>query len=249
MAARALIARRLGPLLAAAVASSALAHDVVQVAELETALGEVARLGEAARAGGDADGLYALGERIERIVEILNQDAAAHGGGDLLGRLVVARLRSRGIGVMLSEEQQRYAYDLEAFREYLERAPRGGRAAEARYRLLARDFHGRMGLDPLAPLPLDVAATARGAREEERFLKDHPASEHAREVRLFHAVDLCRLAQGERPPRPGAERRCRDALELVGTRYPGTMEARAAEAMLEGRTAGRGSGAGGKRSP
>ncbi len=233
-------ARLLTALAATAVTASALAHDVVQVAELEAALGEIASLRDPARAGRDAEVLYALGERIERIVEILNQDAAAHGWGDPLGRLVVERLRSWSIWVVLSEEERRYAYDLEAFREYLARAPQGDRAAAARYRLLARDFHRRMGLDPSAPPPVDVAATGRAAEEEERFLQRHPGDERAREVRLFFAVDLCRLARAERPPRRGPESRCRDALEVVRTRYPGSMEARAAEALLEERTAGRG---------
>jgi len=244
MAARPLIA-----LAAAAVAASASAHDVVQVAELEASLGEIARLRDPARAGPGAEALYALGERVERIVELLNQDAAAHGRGDLLGRLAVDRLRSMGIGVAFSEEDGRCDYDLGAFREYLARAPQGERAAAARYRLLARDFHGRMGPDPLAPHAVDVAAAARAAQEEERFLRSHPADERAREVRLFLAVDLCRLARAGRPPRPDPERRCREALEDVRTRYPGSMEARTAEALLEERTAGPIRAAGSARAP
>lgn len=218
-------------------AGMARAHDVVQVAELEKALGEVARLRDSARTGRDAETLYALGERVERIVEILNVDVAAHGESDPLSRLVVERLRSWGIGVALSAEEHRYAYDLKAFRDYLVRAPQGEKAPRARFRLLARDFRGRMGLDPLAPLPIDVAATTRGAEEEESFLRSHPMDEHEREVRLFLAVDLCRLAGADRPAQRGPERRCLDALEVVRTRYPGSMEARAAEVLLEERTA------------
>lgn len=210
------------------------AHDVVQAAQLEATLAEIARLQAQARAGGSPEVLYALGERVEQVVDLVNLDAAEHGSADPLGRLVVARLRSWSLGVEFSDVERRYVYDLEAFRAYLARAPGGARAAAAWYRLLARGFYGRQGPDPSSPPPLDAPATARAAQEEKRFLDRHPTHERAREVHLFLAVDWCRLASAERPPDRSHRQRCRGALQLIRTRYPDTMEARTAEALLEG---------------
>jgi len=212
----------------------ALGHDVVQAGQLEAAVAEIARLQARVREPGDAEALYALGERIEQVVDLVNQDAAAHGAADPLASLLVGRLRSWSLGVEFSEVERRYVYDLDAFRAYLARAPEGARAAAAWFRLLARSFYRRLGPDPSNPAPADAPATARAAEEEERFIARHPADERAREVRLFLAVDWCRLASAERPPQRSHRHRCRSALDLVRTRYPGTMEARAAETLLEG---------------
>lgn len=229
-------------LLASSIAGSehARAHDVVQAAQLEAAVAEIARLQTQARNGSNPEILYALGEQVEQVVDLVNLDAAEHGtAADPLGRLVVDRLRSWSLGLEFSEVERRYVYDLEEFRAYLARAPDGARAAAAWHRLLARGFYRRQGPDPSSPPPLDAAATARAAEEEKRFLDRYPAWERAREVYLFLAVDWCRLAGAERPPDRSHRRRCRSALELIRTRYPGTMEARTAEALLEGGAASR----------
>ncbi len=215
------------------------AHDVIQAAQLEAAIAEIARLQTQARDAVSAEALYALGERVEQVVDLVNLDAAEHGAADPFARLVVARLRSWGLGVEFSEVERRYVYDLEAFRGYLARAPDGARAAAAWYRLLARSFYRRLGPDPSSPAPMDAPATARAAEEEKRFLERHPADERAREVHLFLAVDWCRLASAERPPERNHRKRCRSALQLVRSRYPGTMEARSAETLLEGGAAAR----------
>jgi hypothetical protein len=215
-------------------------HDVFPPGQLEATFAEIARLQARGHEVGDADALYALGERIEQIVEILNQDAAAHGAADPFTLLVVNRLRSWDVRVEFSQPEGRYAYDLAAFRAYLTLAPDGSRAGAAWYRLLARSFYERMGPDPDHPSPAPAAETARAIEEEERFLRRHPADPRRKEVTFFLAVDLCRRARAEHPARRGDLRRCRSALYEIRARYPDSMEARAAETLLEQLEGGRG---------
>ena len=209
-------------------------HDVVDPERLQQALVEVARAQRQTQApGADPEALYALGEKVEAVVDLLNQQAAAHGEGDVLSRLVADRLRAYGLRLRFSDGERRYAWDLAAFRDYLQRAPSGPRAAAAWYRLLARAFHERTG-DGTNLATADVAAVARAAEEEERFLRLHPGDEKAGEVRFFLAVDYYRLAVGEGAPRRARYLRLgRDALNAVREQKPGTMEARTAETLLD----------------
>jgi outer membrane protein assembly factor BamD (BamD/ComL family) len=91
-----------------------------------------------------------------------------------------------------------------------------------------------VGADPARLEHAEVGAVARAAAEEERFLARYPADDKAKEVRFFLAIDYYRLSRSDRSAR-GARyvRLGREALELVRTRYPGTMEARTAEALLQ----------------
>jgi TolA-binding protein len=225
-------------LAAAALATAPLAaraHDVVDPERLQQALVEVARAQRAAHAAdADPEALYGLGEKVEAIVDLLNQEVAAHGGNDLLSRLVADRLHAYGLQLRFSERDRRYAYDLAAFREYLERAPAGPSAPAAWYRLLARTFHDGLGDDPSKLAAADAGALAEAAAEEERFLRRYPADEKAREVQFFLAVDYYRLAKAGRSPQRARYRRLgREALTRVRERFPDTMEARAAETLLE----------------
>ncbi len=218
---------------ALALPLAARAHDVVDPERLQQALVEVARAQRQAQApGADPEALYALGEKVEAALDLLNQQVAAHGEGDLLSRLVADRLRAYGLGLRFSERERRWAWDQEAFRAYLQRAPSGPRAPAAWYRLLARAFHEGTGDGGLAAA--DVAAVARAVGEEERFLQRYPADERAREVQFFLAVDYYRLAVAEGTPRRARYRRLgREALSAVRERQPGTMEARTAETLLD----------------
>lgn len=228
----------LARLAAAALATAPLwarAHDVVDPERLQQSLLEVARAQRAARAAdADPEALYGLGVTVEAMVDLLNQEVAAHGGDDLLSRLVVDRLRAYGLQLRFSGRDRRYAYDLAAFREYLERAPAGPSAPAAWYRLLARAFHDRLGGDPSKLAAADTGAVAEAAAEAERFLRRYPANERAREVQFFLAVDYYQLAKAERSPQRARYRRLgREALKRVQERFPGTMEARAAQTLLE----------------
>ena len=207
-------------------------HDVVDPERLQQALVEVARAQRQTQApGADPEALYALGEKVEAAVDLLNQQAAAHGDGDVLGRLAADRVRAYGVQLAFSERERRYRYDLAAFREYLEKAPSGPRAAAAWYRLLARAFHQATG-DGLAAA--EVATVARAAEDGGRFLRRYPDDVRAGEVRFFLAVDYYRLAVAERAPRRAHYRRLGlEALKAVRERQPGSMEARTAQTLLE----------------
>ena len=223
-------------MLAAALAALPVAgwpHDVVDPERLQQALVEVARARREAQAPkADPEALYRLGERVEAAVDLLNQQAAAHGEGDLLSRLAADRLRAYGVPLAFSDRERRYASDLAPFRDYLRRAPSGPRAAAAWYRLLARAFHEATG-DGLAGV-VDAASVAGAALEEERFLRRYPDDERASEVRFFLAVDYYRLATAEGTPRRAHYRRLGvEALKAVRERQPGSLEARTAETLLE----------------
>ena len=216
------------------VSTSVRAHDVIDPARLEQLLIEIARTQQARAEALDPEAVYDLGEKVEAVVALLDQDVDAHGPDDLLARLVVGRLRTYGVHVRYGDPARRHAYDLAAFREYLSRAPDGPRAAAAWFRLLARSFHDSVGADPSRLEDADVGAVARAAAEEERFLARYPADVRAKEVRFFLAVDYYRLSRSDRPARRARYVRLgREALELLRARYPGTMEARTAEALLE----------------
>lgn len=183
-----------------------------------------------------AEALFGLGEKVQALVDLLNQDRLSHGKSDLLAQLVVKRLETYQVRVVFSEREQRFAYDLAAFHAYLDRAPRGGHAAEARYRLIARTFYETLGPDPARLVNADTAAVAAATREEERFLHDYPGDARAREVRFFLGVDYYRLSRNVAAPDRAREYRrlARRTLADVHARHPGTVEARAAEALLEG---------------
>jgi hypothetical protein len=130
---------------------------------------------------------------------------------------------------------RRFDYDLAAFREYLIRAPKGRRAAAAQFRLIARTFYQSLAPDPSRLANTDVPGVLKAIAEEERFLKDYQGDVKTKEVRFFLAVDYYRVYKNVQSAdrRVGYERLARRALEEVKARYPGSMEGRAAEALLE----------------
>src|SRR6266851_5750378 len=99
--------------------------------------------------------------------------------------------------------------------------------------LIVKAFHRSTGDDPLRTDGADVTGLRSAIEEEERFLHDYPADIRAKEVQFFLAVDYCRLQRfWTEPVRPYLDR-CRAGLRDLMARRPGTMEARAAEALLE----------------
>jgi hypothetical protein len=213
------------------IALPAPGHVLLDPDVAEGVLAEIARLSKESRKGTQADeAVYRLGVTVETLVGLMNQDAAAHGQSDVLAQLIVKRLEANQVAVRVRDG--RFEYDLAAFREYLWRAPSGPRAAAARFRLIAQDFYRSSGDDPLRTDGADLAGLRSAIEEEERFLRDYPADASAKEVQFFLAVDYCRLqAFITEPVRPYLDR-CRAGLRDVMARRPGTMEARAAEALL-----------------
>jgi len=207
-------------------------HVLLDPDVAEGLIAEIARFSKESRKGPEADeALYRLGVTVEALVGLMNQDAAAHGQSDFLVQLIVKQLEANQVAVRVRDG--RFEYDLAAFREYLRRAPSGPRAVAARFRLIAQAFHRSTGDDPLQTDGADVTGLRSAIEEEERFLHDYPADIRAKEVQFFLAVDYCRLQRfWTEPVRPYLDR-CRAGLRDLMARRPGTMEARAAEALLE----------------
>ena len=214
-------------------------HVILEPEAVQGMLGDIARLRRESREGpteeGRLDALYGLGQRVHGLVELLNQDVGAHGVGDLFARLVVRRLHESGIGVSFVEGSRQYVYDLAAFREYLERAPRGKRAADARYRLIAGAFYRTLRIDTPTMLRGDASELVAAVAQAEGFLRDFPNDARTKEVRLFRATDYYRLARNTRDPVAARryEELARQALREILARHGSTTEARAAEGLLE----------------
>lgn len=181
------------------------------------------------------EALYDLGEKIHGLVELMNKDMGSHGVSDLLAKLIVRRLQEYGIQVSFMERTKRYAYDSAAFREYLDRSPKGRRAADIKYRLIADAFYRTLSLDAPGMFQGDVKGLMAAVAEEEAFLKDFPDDRRAKEVRLFRATDYYRLFKNTRDPVHAKryENLALQALQGVVAQYRGSPEARAAEGLLE----------------
>lgn len=221
-----------------AASLSSLAHVVLDPELVQGMLVEIARYSKESREGPDTDGeaLYRLGEKVQELVALLNQDVSSHGKSDVLAQLLLKRLENYQVRVLFSERENRFAYDLAAFSEYLNRAPKGKHAAAARFQLIARAFHQTLGADPSELVNTDASGVLRAVAEEERFLKEYPEDAKAKEVRFFLAVDYYRLHKNAGAPDEASRYRrlALQTLDEVRTQYPGTLEARAAETLLEG---------------
>lgn len=182
------------------------------------------------------EALYRLGERIQGLVELLNQDLLAHGQSDLLAQFLLKRLETYEIQITFLESEKRYVYDLAAFREYLNQAPKGKRAPEARLKIITQTFYETLGTDPSKLVKTDITGLLEAIAQEEQFLKEYPQHEKLKEVEFFLAVDYYRLLKNVTDPEKIKvyRRLSQEALERVVKRYPGTLEARAAKTLLEG---------------
>ena len=215
------------------------AHVILEPQVVERLLADIGRFRQQSREGDTEEGrleaLYQMGESVRGLVELMDRDVGAHGAGDLFGQLIAKRLREHGLGVAFTEETHRYRYDFAAFHEYLRRAPRGTRAIEIRYRLIADAFYRTLSPDSPAMLRGSAEELLPALEQAEGFLRDFPNDPRAKEVRLFRATDYYRLSRSARDAttaRRYAEL-ARKALRELVARHGGTPEARAAEGLLE----------------
>ncbi len=214
-------------------------HTILEPEVVQGILLDISRFHKESREGtmqeARQEALYELGQKVHGLVELMNKDIGAHGFSDLFARLIVRRLHEYGIQVHFVEGMNQYAYDLAAFREYLERAPKGNRAADARYRLIADAFYRTLSMNSPGMFNGNLEGLVRAVAEEEEFLKDFPDDKRAKEVHLFRATDYYRLFRNSRD-RAEAERYeglALEALRTVVAQYRGSPEARAAEGLLE----------------
>jgi len=219
-------------------ASPGEAHVVLDGNTVQPLLVEITRDLREARDGSTEEArleaLYGLGERAQSLADLMNLDATSH-GQSLYAELLVKRLEEYGIRIRRVGRNMRYAYDMAAFQDYLQRAPRGTRAADASFRLMAQAFYGSVGADPAVLVDINVDQLRAAILREESFLKDYPSSDKVKNVRFFLAMDYYRLSRNSRDPatvREYKQRAARTLKQLV-KEYPGTPEARAAESVLE----------------
>jgi len=226
----------LGILLLTAVPGEA--HVVLDGETVQPLLVEITRDLREARDGpteeARLEALYGLGERAQALADLMNLDATSH-GQSLYADLLVKRLEEYGIRIRRVGRNMRYAYDMAAFQDYLRQAPRGKRAADANFRLMAQAFYSSVGADPAVLVDIDVDQVRAAIVREEAFIKDYPTSDKVKEVRFFLAMDYYRLSRNSRDPATVREykQRATRALKQFVKEYPGTPEARAAEGVLE----------------
>ena len=181
------------------------AHVVLDGQTVQPVLVDIVRQLREARDGvteeGRLEALYALGEQAQSLADLMNMDVTSH-GQSLYADLLVQRLEEYGIRIRRVEGSTRYVYDMAAFKEYLKRSPRGKRAAEASYRLMAQAFYGSIGSDPGALVDIDIDQLRAAIRREEAFIKDFPKSDKLKAVRFFLAMDYYRLSRHSQIPRP-----------------------------------------------
>jgi hypothetical protein len=214
------------------------AHVVLDGETVQPLLRDIAGQLNEARDGATDDArreaLYELGEKAQSLCDLMNLDVASH-GQSLYADLLVRRLHEYGIRIRRVERTMRYVYDLAAFHEYLQRSPRGKRAAEASFRLIAQAFYGSVGGNPADLVDIDADQLRQAILREEAFVKDYPRSDRVKNVRFFLAMDYYRLSRHSQDPAAGRhyEQRAAHALNQVVREYPGTAEARTAEIVLE----------------
>jgi hypothetical protein len=186
---------------------------------------------ESANAESKAEALFRLGEKVQELVAIMNQDLAAHNQIDAVAQIIVRRLDGIGVRIALREKAARYAYDMAALREYLRLMPYGIHASEARFQLLAENFYQRHGSGLAETAPIDPATLIGAVEEEEAYLTRYPQDGRCREVRFFLAADYYRLSRSANGAR--YQQRAVQSLQQVMTSYPGSVEARSASVMLD----------------
>jgi hypothetical protein len=220
-----------------AATGTADAHVALDPERVQQVLHDIATHHAAIGSGTQAtevEAAFQLGEAVDTLVDMLNQDMIAHGQTNVLGDAILKQLAAHAIAVTYVPRERRYVYDLAAYRLYLRRASAGPRAADAHVRVIAQTFRDTLGPDPAVLANTDVSALLRAIGAEEAFLRDYPGHQKTAEVQFFLAVDYYRAFRNAGDPAHARQYRlkARQALERV-TRSGNAFEARAAETLLE----------------
>ncbi|MGH8222821.1 MAG: hypothetical protein ACREQZ_07590 [Woeseiaceae bacterium] len=155
----------------------------------ETLRDALERIGErhAAIAGqgtevANPEALYRLGEAARELAELMNEQVRAHGLGEqALMTEGIERAKAFGVDIAWSDDHQRFFYDGDAYRGYLQRAPDGPLAADSRYRLIELDFY----LGPSDSID-GLEENAEGKRE---FLESYPDYPVRARIGIFLGID------------------------------------------------------------
>ncbi|MFQ5954766.1 MAG: hypothetical protein ACE5JZ_06870 [Kiloniellales bacterium] len=216
-------------------------HEAIDGQTMDRFLARITAL-EAAIAARDsvdaeAEAVYALGETLARITELLNRDLAMHGGrAGLVATVLVSELRGRGIDLSFSPAANRYQSHLEPFERYLALAPAGARRADALFRLLQGRFYDSFVSDPLQPLDMDWPGLMAQIEAAESFLARYPEHQHQEEATFILAVGYVRAFRAAPDGATAGlyRRRARAALTAFQDTYPGSLRAAAARALMQG---------------
>lgn len=208
--------------------------DVVLTSEaLNAALKQMQRLQAGGQDGGGAmtaDSTFALAEEARALADLMSREVAAHGWQQKpMLDLALRRTSALGVHIAWSAAHERFFYDGEAYRRYLEAAPRGTHAAESMFQLLWYDFYHAEADDHAAL----VAQTAYA----QEFLRRFPGSANAAEAGLFLAItyrDLwrsCRRNEAEDCDGRYAAL-TREQFGRVAAQHAGTDQAEIASRLL-----------------
>jgi hypothetical protein len=173
---------------------------------------------------------FDLGVEADALAQLLTDEVAAHGMQERqLIELALRRTREIGVRIEWMRAKDRFFYDGEAFRRYLEMAPKGRRAAESAFWLVETEFYQTSGGDPKAILP--------AIERKKSFLARHPNFQLAPDVSVFLAIDYRDLfrhyrARGDRRSAARFEKLAREQFRNVAARHPGTDQGRIAAEML-----------------
>lgn len=215
-------------------AATASAHLPLTNEIIDDALGEIEAAHSAAAAatetGRKAKTTYAIATSATNLVELLNQEVRLHGFGqqDLLDQAVTSA-GLLNVEITWSADHQRFFYSGAAYQKYIDLAPDGLDAANARFRLLETGFYRGDSADrgELA----DRAAIAAD------FLQRYPDIGNAERVAMFLAIDyrdlwrLCR-ADEDIVCAEKYEELTREHLAAVSARYDDGRTGEMARALL-----------------
>jgi len=216
-------------------AATAGAHLPITIEIVDDALDAIedARSAAAAatRTGRKAESTYAVATSATNLVELLNQEVRLHGLGqkELLDE-AVTRAALLDVEISWSADHQRFFYSGDAYHRYIDLAPDGLDAANARFRLLESGFYRGDSADrgELA----DRAAMAAA------YLQRYPDISNAERVAMFLAIDyrdlwrLCR-ADGDAACTEQYEALTREHLAAVSARYGDGRTGEMARTLLE----------------
>ncbi len=174
----------------------ALAHLFLTQQSLDDALASIgewhAGIPAAGHERGDPEAWFRVGEAGWALADLMNEEVRVHGSGQqALLTEAIERARDYGVSIAWSDDHQRFFYDGDAYRRYLDAAAGGIFAADSRYRLIELNFY-------LASADSVAALQARAA-EKRDFLDDYPAFVAVARVRMFLGIDyrdLYRLCSG-----------------------------------------------------
>ncbi len=219
--------------------SPASAHELIDAEGAEGYLNRAGNLSAviatAESAGNKAQALYALGEMIDRITDLLNRDLGSHGELGLATTVLVNELKGHGIALSFWPEANRYTSYLAPFERYVALHPEGPRGADALFRVLQGRFYDSFVYDPFQPVGLDWRGIVAQTEDAQDFLALYPDYPNKEEAFFILAVDYARAAREAPDGELARVYRgwARATLKEFHETYPDSLRAAAARALLQ----------------